>query len=379
MHAPHGSVVSIAPVRSARDLNRFIRLAWRLYRDDPAWVPPLRGELKKLLSPGRHPFHTHAEVEYFLARVDGDVAGRVAAIVNHQHTRFHGEPVGFFGFFECTDDPQVATALLNAAEDWLARRGMRRIRGPMNFSTNEECGLLVDGFDSPPTIMMPHHLPYYPRLIQAAEYTAIKDLFAYLIDVRGNATPPARLVQGVRRLQEKLGVTIRPIDLRRFEAEVQAIHAIYHQAWRHNWGFVPMTEAEVDLLAKNLRRVADPRLCLVAEMHGRIVGFALALPDYNLPLRHMNGRLLPFGLLTFLWYRRRINQIRILLLGTEPEVRVRGLDAMLYLRFWHDAPASGYPLVECSWVLEDNWAMRRGLERMGARIHKTYRVYEKAL
>ena len=379
MSARRDAAVSVVPVRTARDLTRFIRLPWQLYRHDPAWVPPLRGELKKLLSPGRHPFHRHADVRYFLARVGGEVVGRVAAVVNREHVRFHDEPVGFFGFFECVDDQAAAAALLAAAEAWLAQRGMHRVRGPMNFSTNEECGLLIDGFETPPAVMMPHHLPYYARLLQAAGYAKVTDLLAYLFDIRADPTPPTRLVRGVGRLQDRLGVTIRPIDLQRFEAEVRIMHDIYHRAWQDNWGFVPMTEPEVDLLAKTLRRVADPRLCLMAEMAGRPVGFAVALPDYNQTLRHLNGRLFPFGLLKFLWYRRRIDKMRILLLGTRPDTRLRGVDAMLYLRFWHAAAAFGYPLVECSWVVEDNWAMRRGLERMGARVHKTYRVYEKAL
>lgn len=379
MSARRDAAVSIVPVQTARDLTRFIRLPWQLYRHDRAWVPPLRGELKKLLSPGRHPFHRHADVRYFLARAGGEVVGRVAAVVNHEHVRFHDEPVGFFGFFECTDDQAAATALLAAAEAWLVQRGMHRVRGPMNFSTNEECGLLIDGFETPPAVMMPHHLPYYARLLQAAGYAKGTDLLAYLFDIRADPTPPTRLVRSVERLKDKQGVTIRPIDLRRFDAEVRIMHDIYHRAWQDNWGFVPMTEPEVDLLAKTLRRVADPRLCLMAEMDGRPVGFAVALPDYNQTLRHLNGRLFPFGLLKFLWYRRRIDKMRILLLGTRPDTRLRGVDAMLYLRFWHAAAAFGYPLVECSWIVEDNWAMRRGLERMGARIHKTYRVYEKAL
>ncbi len=371
--------IRIAPVRNRQDLHHFTRLPWQLYRDDPAWVPPLLFDLKKLLSPKKHPFHQHADVQYFLARLNGRVVGRIAAIINHRHIQFHNEPVGFFGFFESIDDREVADALLTAAERWVGERGMHRIRGPMSFSTNEECGLLVDGFHTAPMVMMSHHRPDYARLLRSAGYTKAKDLFAYLIDLREDATIPERLVHGVERLRKKQAITIRPIDLRHFTEEIRVLHTIYHRAWAQNWGFVPMTEAEVDLLARTLRLVADPRLCLIAELENRPVGFALALPDYNQALRHMNGRLFPFGFLKFLWYRRRIDALRILLLGTNPDVRVRGLDAMLYLKLWQDVPAYGYRLVECSWILEDNWAMQRGLERMGARIYKTYRIFEKTL
>ena len=371
--------VRIAPVRNRRDLRHFTQLPWQLYRNDPVWVPPPLFELKKLLSPKKHPFHKHADVQYFLARQHGQVVGRVAAIINHQHLRFHKDSAGFFGFFESIDAQEVADALLTAAERWVGERGMHRIRGPMSFSTNEECGLLVDGFETAPKVMMPHHLPYYAALLHTAGYAKAKDLFAYLIDLREDASPPERLVQGVERLQQKQAITIRHINLRRFTEEIRVLHAIYHRAWAQNWGFVPMTEAEVDLLARTLRLVADPRLCLIAELENRPVGFALALPDYNQALRHMNGSLFPFGFLKFLWHRRRIDALRILLLGTNPDVRVRGLDAMLYLKLWQDVPAYGYRLVECSWILEDNWAMQRGLERMGAQIYKTYRIFEKTL
>ena len=330
--------IRIAPVRNRQDLDHFIRLPWQLYGDDPAWVPPLLFDLKKLLSPKKHPFHQHADVQYFLARQHGQVVGRVAAIVNHQHVRFHQDAVGFFGFFESIDDQDVAGALLTAAEGWVGERGLRRIRGPLSFSTNEECGLLVDGFETAPKVMMPHHLPYYATLLRTAGYTRAKDLFAYLIDLREDATIPERLVQGVERLRKKQAITIRSIDLRRFTEEIRVLHAIYHRAWAQNWGFVPMTEAEVELLARTLRLVADPRLCLIAELENRPVGFALALPDYNQALRHMNGRLFPLGFLKLLWYRRRIDALRVLLLGTNPDVRVRGLDAMLYLKLWQDVP-----------------------------------------
>jgi len=371
--------VRIVPVRGRRDFRRFLTLPWRIYRGNAFWVPPLLFDLKKLLNPRKHPFHQHADVQYFLAWHGDEVVGRVATIVNHQHVRFHDEAVGFFGFFESIDDEQVSTALLTAAEHWVAERGMTGIRGPMNFSTNEECGLLVDGFQYPPNIMMPYNLLYAARLIEAAGYRKAKDLLAYLIDGRDNSTPPQRLVRGIERLQQQQQVTIRPINLRRFRQDVNLLLEVYNSAWERNWGFVPMSPAETGALAAQLRLVGDPNLCLLAEIKGETVGFALALPDYNQALRHLDGRLFPFGLFKLLWHKRKINGARVLTLGLKPGFRRSGIDAMLYLRLWEEAPKHGYPLVECSWILEDNWPMRRGLERMGARLYKTYRIYEKAL
>lgn len=366
--------LQVTPVQTRRDMREFIALPWRLYRGNPAWVPPLLLDLKKLLDPRKHPFHRHAEVGYFLARRGPHLVGRIAAVVNHQYVGFHEDRTGFFGFFESLDDQETATALLTTAERWVTARGMQRIHGPMNFSTNEECGLLIDDFLSPPVIMMPYNLPYYAPLIESAGYLKAKDLMAYLID---DTTPPERLVRGVASLQERYDITIRPISLAHFQRDVAQLLEVYNSAWERNWGFVPMTEDETADLARQLRRIGDPRLCLLAESKGEPVGFALALPDYNQALRHINGRLLPFGFLKLLWHRRHIDTARVLALGLKPEFRRLGLDAMLYLHLWRIAPAIGFPRVECSWILEDNRLMRRGLERAGARPYKTYRVYEK--
>lgn len=368
--------VHVTPVRNRQDLQDFLKLPWRIYQGNAAWVPPLLVDLKKLLDRRRHPFHRHAEVQYFLARRGKEVLGRIAAIVNSQYVQFHDEATGFFGFFESVDDERVAGELLAAAEQWVAEREMHQILGPMNFSTNEECGLLVDGFQYPPAVMMPYNLPYAPRLIESAGYVKAKDLLAYLLD---DTTPPARLLHGVQRLQQQHSVVIRPINLRRFRQDVELLLEVYNSAWERNWGFVPMTKEEVDNLAHQLRWVGNPNLCLLAEIKGETVGFALALPDYNQALCQINGRLFLFGLFKLLWYQRKINAARVLTLGLKPGFRHMGIDAMLYLRLWEEAPKNGYPIVECSWILEDNWPMRRGLERMGARLYKTYRIYEKAL
>lgn len=369
--------VRVVSVRDRHDFQQFLQLPWRIYRNDPLWVPPLLFDQKQLLNRRKHPFHRHAEVEYFLAWRGEEVVGRIAAIVNRQYVEFHEEVTGFFGFFESIDDHEVASALLTTAEQWVAARGMRQMRGPMSFSTNEECALLIDGFDSAPAVMMPYNPTYYPQLLEGSGYVKAKDLLAYLVD--GTVPPPPRLVSGVERLLQRQNIVIRPFNLKRFKQEVEKLTAIYQSAWERNWGFVPMIQAEVDNFADQMKWVANPNLCLLAEIDGEAIGFALALPDYNQVLRHMNGRLFPFGLFTFLWYRRKISTARVLILGLKPGFRRRGIDAMLYLRLWQEAPKNGYPIVECSWILEDNWDMRRALERMGGRLYKTYRVYEKQL
>ena len=370
------ATLRVEAVAGRADLRAFLRLPWRIYREDPNWVPPLLVEQRRLLDRSKHPFHRHADVEYFLARRGDDVVGRIAAIVNHRHVEFHDEPAGFFGFFECTDDPAAANALITAAEDWLRTRGMRAMRGPMNFSTNEECGLLVDGFDSPPMLMMTHNPPHYERLLEGAGLRRAKEMYAYLL---AEIREPDRLMRGVARLADRSPATVRPIRMKQLQAEIERIRAVYNAAWERNWGFVPMTEAEFDDMAKQMKQIVDPELCLIAEVDGEPVGFALALPDYNQAIRHTNGRLLPFGIFRLLWHARKIDQVRVITLGVKPEYRRHGLDAMMMLRQYRRALELGYRRSEASWILEDNLPMRRILERLGWHIYKTYRIYEQAL
>lgn len=371
-----GATLRVERVESRADLRAFLRLPWHIYRDDPHWVPPLLVEQRRLLDRHKHPFHRHAEVDYFLARRGARVVGRIAAIVNHRHIEFHQEPVGFFGFFECTDDPAAANALLSTAEEWLRARAMQAMRGPMNFSTNEECGLLVDGFDTAPMIMMTHNPPYYERLLEGAGLRRAKEMYAYLLaDIR----EPDRLMRGVTRLAERSPALVRPIRMKELKREIERVREVYNSAWERNWGFVPMTEAEFDDMARQMKQIVDPELCLIAEVDGEPVGFALALPDFNQAIRHTDGRLLPFGIVKLLWHARRIDQVRVITLGVKPEYRRHGLDAMMMLRQYRRALELGYRRSEASWILEDNLPMRRILERLGWDIYKTYRIYEKSL
>ncbi len=366
----------VAPVRGRRDRKEFLHFPWKIYAGDPNWVPPLLHDVKTLLDRSKHPFHRHADVEYFLARRAGEVVGRIAAVVNHAHNEFHGDHLGFFGFFEAVDDVDVARALLDAAGAWLRERGMDAVRGPANFSSNEEMGLLVDGFDGPPVIMMTYNPPYYADLIEAAGYAKAKDLLAYRIDSIG---PQPRLVAGVERLAARRGLTVRVADMKRFDEEVAVMEAIYNQAWERNWGFVPMTHEEFTFLAKQLKPVANPDFILIAEAEGEPIAFGIGLPDFNYALHRINGRLLPFGLPKLLWYSRKIDWVRVITLGIKPGYRRTGVDAMLYLEMFRNAPKHGIRGGECSWILEDNWEMRHALERMGAVVYRTYRMYDKGL
>lgn len=374
------TAVRVRELPDGSSLRAFIDLPWSINAGDPAWVPPLRMSVAAALDRRKHPFHEHAEVAYFLAERGGKTVGRVAAIVNHLHNEYHGDRTGFFGLFEAENDAAVAGALIATAEEWLRGRGMETIRGPVNFSTNEEVaspGVLVDGFDSRPTVMMTHNPPYYDGLITGAGLEKVKDLYAFWF---GDPQLPTRLERSLDRILSHADATIRPMDLSRFDEEVATIKSIYNSAWSSNWGFVPMTDAEFDHMAKEFRPVVDPDLCLIAESRGEPVGFSLALPDLNQAIRHIpNGRLFPFGIFRFLWHRRKIHSMRVITLGFKPGFQRLGLGPAFYLRTWQTGLAKGYDRGEASWILEDNLPMVRPIERLGGSTYKTYRIYEKAL
>jgi len=375
--------VQIAPVRGKRDLDAFIRLPWTVYRSDPYWVPPLISDVKKMLDRNHHPFHEHGEVEYFLARrrgarggEGGEVLGRIVAIVNHTHNQFHEEKTGFFGFFEVIDDETVVALLLQAAADWLSDRGMDRMRGPASFSSNEEFGLLVDGFDSSPMVMMPYNPARYVQHLERHGLRGVKDLVAYYMT---DDTIPDRLLKMLARMEQRNQVTVRPLNKKRFDQEVELIREIYNSAWEKNWGFVPMSDAEFDHMAKELEPVVDPDLVAFAEKEGKTIGFALALPDLNQALKKANGRRWPFGLPKMLLEMKKIHRIRVLTLGVLAEYRRLGADVLLYSHLYRRGTSKGYSAGEFSWILEDNEPMRRALEQIGARVYKTYRMYEQPL
>jgi GNAT superfamily N-acetyltransferase len=369
--------VSVTPAQSGREMDAFIRFPLGHYSRDRFFVPHLVYERKKFFSRS-NPIFKFTEVVYFLARDEkGKVLGRITAHVNERHNRHAGEKTGFFGFFECIEDLAAASALMTAAEKALRARGMKVIRGPFNFSTNEECGLLVQGFDRPPSLMMPYTKPYYPDLMTRLGYSRAKDLLAYEYEYQGSI--PDHLVRFSRRIRERKQIVIRSINMQRFVEDVETIFRIYNDAWSRNWGFVPVTEEEFRAAAKDLRSIVDPSIVLIAEKEGRPVGFSVTLPDYNVLLKRMNGRLFPFGFLHLLFGRKSIRRVRTLLLGVVAEYRLSGIDALLIYDTFEKGLSRGYRAGEMSWILEDNVLMRRPVERMGAAIGKVYRIYEKAL
>jgi GNAT superfamily N-acetyltransferase len=335
-----------------------------------------------LLSRTKNPFFEHADAEYFIAERDGVVVGRIAAISNRLHNEIHGDQVGFFGFFECIDDQPVADALLTAAADWCRALGHDVLRGPASFSVNDECGLLVDGFDTPPTLMMPHNPRYYVPLLERGGFTKAKDLWVYQGGSEERYVPvPERLARATELIRQRQGITLRALNMKDFEGEVERIKELYNSAWEKNWGFVPMTEREIDHLAEQFKPVVIPELVPMAEKDGKLIGFGIALPDLNVVFRkNRSGRLFPM-ILKLLWAlkTRRIRRARILLLGVLPEHQGKGIDAMLYHWIWTKSGERRIYWGEAGWILEDNPAMNAGLEKMTFRVYKTYRLYDRRI
>jgi len=372
--APAGRVggVTVEPVQGRRGLRAFLRFPEELYRGDPRWVPPLQRDERARLAPA-NPFFAHAEARLFLARRTGAVVGRVAAIVNRLHLARWGDGAGFFGFFEAVPDGAVAEALWGATAAWLRSRGLSVVRGPVNPSTHDECGILTDGFDRPPCLLMPYNPPYYASLLEGLGLRPIRELVSYVVEVP--QALPAR-VDHVAGAAEGRGIRVRRLDPRRLSAETEVIRTLYNAAWEENWGALPMTSGEASTLASRLRAVLAPELALIAAWGDRPVGFTLCLPDYNPALRLLRGRLTPWGLARFLWHRRRLEGVRLMALGVIPEARRRGVDALLARELLAALRRRGDRWVEAGWILEDNTVTRRTAERWGGRVVKRYRIYE---
>ncbi len=370
-------MIQVQPVRTKAERRAFIGLPQRLYRADPLWVPPLRSDVAEILDPRKHPFHQHAQVELFLARDgDGRVVGRIAAVKNDLHVEFHHEPVGFFGFFECERDSEAAGALFEAAGAWLAERGLSVMRGPASPSLNEEAGLLVEGFDQPPLLMMPYNPSWYADLIEGHGFRKAKDLLAYY---RGHAEVPERLTRMAEALGRRHKVIVRPMDKRRYWEEVERVRELYNAAWEANWGFVPMTRAEFTHMAKKMKPVVDPDLVAFAEVDGALAGFTLGIPDLNRALKHAKGSLWPLGWVQILRHSRGIDTFRVLTLGVLEPYRRTGAAEMLILYLLRTGPAKGITKGEFSWILEDNAAMRASLEKLDAHVYKVYRMYDRPI
>jgi hypothetical protein len=368
-------MIEVVEVRSGKDLNDFIRLSFTLYANDPFYVPQLTREVKKHLS-DKNPFFDHAAVRYFLARENDTIVGRVAAIVNRRHIEFHHEKAGFFGFFESINTPEVARALLDAVSCVLRKEGMEILRGPMNFSTNEECGFLAEGFGQPPILMTPYTHAYYNDLMKQCGLSKAKDLYAYILNT------PEELPQKINRVAEialKSGIRVRPIDMKHFHRDMQIFKVVYNSAWEKNWGFLPLTDEELVYLGNNLKPVVIPDMIVIAEKNNEPIGFLGLLPDFNFVLKHMNGRMDPLSILKAIYYSKKIKDLRMLLLGTKPEYRSRGVDALLFHEAFKGVKRGGYKRVEFSWILEENIPTQRLVEMIGGTHYKTFRIYEKKL
>ena len=360
---------------------RFIKLPWEIYRDDPNWVPPLIFDVRNNLNPQKNPFFKHAEVEFFLAEKDGKLVGRIAAIKNDLHNEFHKDKAGFFGFFETIDDEDVSDMLLDAACDWCKNKGFDTILGPVNPSTNDECGLLIDGFDSSPVFLMTYNPKHYQAKIENFGFEKAKDLYAY--DISATVINDSKVMTKLERMAELMKqrskATFRKVNMKDLISEVRKIEEVYNSAWEDNWGFVPITTDEFDYLAASLKAVVDPELVMFAEVDGKPAGFSLSLPDFNQVLKKMNGRLLPFGIFKMLLGKKKINNLRVIIMGVKPEYQKRGIDSIFYLETIKAGNKGGYRGAEISWVLEDNMPMRMTAEKLGATIYKTYRIFQKNL
>ena len=371
----------IDPATTPREVRAFIDVPWRLYdaARHPQWVPPLRIAVKDALDARRNPFYEDAARELFVARRGDRVVGRVAAIENRAHNRFHADRVGFFGFFEVADDPEAAAGLLDAAGTWLAARGLTSARGPVSPSTNHECGLLVDGFEHFPMFMTPWNPPYYARLMDDLGFAAAKDLLGWSLPIGDPGFAlPAPYAEHAERARAEEGLTFRDVDLKHLDREVDVLWDVYNAAWERNWGFVPMTRREFEHLARDLKPLADHRFAFVAEVHGAPAGFALALLDYNRLLKRIpSGRLLPLGLFTLLAGRRGLRSGRVMALGVKREHRTRSVFALFAHELVRRGRAAGVTGAEASWVLEDNHLMNRPMRAMGGTPYRRWRLYER--
>ncbi len=375
------SGIEIVPVEGRALLERFIRLPQRLHRADPHYIAPLNMERRDALTP-KNPFFGHAEVQFWIARRDGRDVGRISAQIDHQALAERADATGLFGMIAAEDDAAIFAALVETAAAWLRARGMRRMQGPFNLNINEETGLLVAGFETPPMLLMGHDLPYVGPRLEALGLRRSKDVLAYLYDVTVDLPASARRLLA-RPLPAE--VSVRRLEPKRYAAEVRSITAIFNDAWAGNWGFVPLSDVETEYLAKSLRPLIDPRLVSIVELHGEPVGFLVCLPNLNEAIRDLGGRLLPFGWAKLLWRLKvaGVRTARVPLMGIRRAAQQgmigKLLPFLLIDQVRRDAAGMGFTHVELSWILEDNMPMRHINESLGGVAYKTYRIYERAL
>lgn len=371
-------IINLDVLNKKRERQRFIDLPWQLYAKDKTWVPPMRMSVEDVLQKG-HPYYETSEAIFFMAKKDGKDVARLAAFYNRPHNDFHQESTVFFGFYESINDQEIAQALFSAVEKWAIKREATQLRGPFNPSTNYECGLLIEGFDDPPQVMMTYQHPYYLDHLSQLGFQKAKDLIAY--DCRTDIDMPEVIKKIADRTEKKERVTYRTLNMKNWKHEIDCMLEIYNDAWEKNWGFVPMSEAEFRHTANDLKMVVDPELVLFVLVEGKEVGFIVCLPDLNqLFKKNPSGKLFPFGLYHLLTGKKKINRCRVITLGLKKDFRKRGLEALLYKKIQDHVLARGqYETVEMSWILEDNLEMNKPIIRMGGVPYKKYRILEKSL
>ncbi len=376
------SDINLVQVDNESVKKQFINFPYKLYKDEPNWVPPLRFDVRNNLDTKKNPLYDHTKIEMWLAFRDGEVIGRIAGIINKAHNDFHKDKVGFFGFFECINNQKAANLLFDKAAEFCRANGMDTMRGPVNPSTNDECGLLMDAYDQPNVMLMPYNFKYYGNLIEGYGFKKERDLYALWIPSEVINHP---VMEKFNRISDMIlrreDLVIRKVNMKDFNNEVQRVREVYNDAWADNWGFVPMTEAEFMFIAKNLKMVVDPNFIYFAEKKetGETIGFSLALPDNNQAIVGMNGKLFPFGIFKFLAQKKKIDRLRVIIMGVKKEYQKKGIDAVFYRDTIVNGNIRGVKGAEISWVLEDNMLMMQTALNMGAHIYKTYRIFDKKL
>ncbi|MCB5259300.1 MAG: GNAT family N-acetyltransferase [Candidatus Cloacimonetes bacterium] len=371
-------MLKIEKVSSKKQLRSFIMLPFDLYKNDPAWVPPLIQDQYKFFDAQKNPYYLHSDVQLFLLMEGNKSVGRISAHTNTQHQKEHNEDIGFFGFFECTNDVGAAKLLFEAAGEWNRQMGFKDMRGPMNFSVNQEVGLLIEGFSDPPMVMMPHAKPYYQELYEQCGLTKTMDLYAYLSERK---EMPQRVERLAAAIEKRAGVQIRCLskDKKQLRKDIETVFEIYTKAWEYNWGNVPMTKAEFDHIVEELLPLADPELIFIAEKDGKPAGFSLALPNYNEVLQVMKGKVNPITLIKALFAKKNIGSARVITMGLIKEYQGRGIDTLFYYYSYKNGLPKGFFRGEFSWVLENNTMMIRVAEMLDAIPYKTYRIYDKQI
>lgn len=368
------------PVNSNDLLKRFIKFPHHLYKYNRYWVPKLISEEMKFFNPEKNPYYLHSEIQPFIALENGEVIGRITAHTNTQHNKTHNDKVGFFGFFESYNNQMIADNLFHTATEWLRNRGCDTIRGPMNLSTNDECGLLIENFNSVPYIMMPYNYEYYQTLIENFGFKKEMDLYAYSIKVQKT---PERIKRLTKKLQARGNFTIRSLSKNKQERkkDIETVFNIYTKAWEKNWGFVPMTKAEFNHTVEELLPIALPEFIFIAEVEGKPAGFSMTLPDYNYVLKKMNGHILPLGIFKALYYKNKIKRLRVITMGVIKEFQNRGIDTVFYAKSFETAYNHKHNFTdsEFSWVLETNKMMNRIAKSIGGTKYKTYRIFDKEI